>query len=56
MDADEDGVYQLKGSENVQGGLIIKKKAAPGTSVEFKIPKVSLLGLDKLAGDPINII
>lgn len=50
MEPDEDGVYQLKGSDNVKGGLIIKKKAAPGTSVEFKVPKVSLLGLDKLAG------
>uniref|UniRef100_A0A8D8WP86 Pre-mRNA-splicing factor ATP-dependent RNA helicase PRP16 n=1 Tax=Cacopsylla melanoneura TaxID=428564 RepID=A0A8D8WP86_9HEMI len=51
MDPDEDGVYQLKGSDNVQGGLIIKKKAAPGTSVEFKVPKVSLLGLDRLAAE-----
>ncbi|XP_026683180.1 pre-mRNA-splicing factor ATP-dependent RNA helicase PRP16 [Diaphorina citri] len=51
MEPDEDGVYQLKGSDNVKGGLIIKKKAAPGTSVEFKVPKVSLLGLDKLAAE-----
>ncbi|KAL1451030.1 hypothetical protein WDU94_003326 [Cyamophila willieti] len=51
MDPDEDGVYQLKGSDNVKGGLIIKKKAAPGTSVEFKVPKVSLLGLDRLAAE-----
>lgn len=51
MEPEEDGVYQLKGSDNVKGGLIIKKKAAPGTSVEFKVPKVSLLGLDRLAGE-----
>lgn len=47
---DEDGVHRLEGSANEKGGLIIKKKPAAGANFEFKVPKTSLLGLDKLAG------
>lgn len=47
---DEDGVHRLEGSTNEKGGLIIKKKPAAGANFEFKVPKTSLLGLDKLAG------
>lgn len=47
---DEDGVHRLEGSANEKGGLILKKKPAAGANFEFKVPKTSLLGLDKLAG------
>lgn len=47
---EEDGLYQLKGGTEEKGGLIIRKKPSPGSSIEFKVPKTSLLGLDKLAG------
>ena len=49
MDYEED-IYRLEGTKNEKGGLVIKKKPAPGANFEFKVPKVSLLGLDKLAG------
>lgn len=44
-------IYRLEGTKNEIGGLIIKKKPAPAANFEFKVPKVSLLGLDKLAGN-----
>lgn len=45
---EEDGVHRLEGtSGNEQGGLIIKKKK----DATFKIPKPSLLGLDRLAAE-----
>ncbi|CAG9766149.1 unnamed protein product [Ceutorhynchus assimilis] len=44
---DDDGVHRLAGtSGNEKGGLIIKKKDKEST---FKVPKPSLLGLDRLA-------
>ncbi|RZF39395.1 hypothetical protein LSTR_LSTR000916 [Laodelphax striatellus] len=46
---EEEDIYQLRGSNEQKGGLIIKKKQAPGSSIQFKVPKPSLLGLDKLA-------
>ncbi|XP_075224312.1 ATP-dependent RNA helicase l(1)G0007 isoform X2 [Lycorma delicatula] len=49
MDEDENGIYRLDGTKEEKGGLIIKKKPLPGTNIEFKVPKPSLLGLDKLA-------
>ncbi|XP_066259439.1 pre-mRNA-splicing factor ATP-dependent RNA helicase PRP16 [Euwallacea similis] len=43
---DEDGIHRLEGtSTNEKGGLIVKKKKEP----TFKVPKPSLLGLDRLA-------
>lgn len=53
MSDDEDGVHKLAGSNQTEGGLIIKKKPKPAEQFEFKIPNIpkgSLLGLDKLAG------
>jgi hypothetical protein len=53
MDCDGDpDLYRLEGSKDERGGLIIKKKP-PGDSEVFKapIPKKSILGLDKLAGN-----
>lgn len=51
MDYDDDeGVHRLEGSKHEIGGLIIKKKPVAGANFEFKLPKTSLLGLDKLAG------
>ncbi|XP_017782578.1 PREDICTED: pre-mRNA-splicing factor ATP-dependent RNA helicase PRP16 [Nicrophorus vespilloides] len=41
---DDDDVHRLEGSSNEKGGLIVKKKTPT-----FKVPQVSLLGLDKLA-------
>lgn len=56
MDNDDDeGVYRLEGVEEKQGGLIIKKKPEPQGSFQFKVPKASLLGLDRLAGNFIEI-
>ncbi|XP_054286670.1 pre-mRNA-splicing factor ATP-dependent RNA helicase PRP16 [Macrosteles quadrilineatus] len=49
MECDEDGVFRLEGSQNEKGGLIIKKKPVAGANFQFKVPKPSLLGLDKLA-------
>uniref|UniRef100_T1HJS1 Uncharacterized protein n=1 Tax=Rhodnius prolixus TaxID=13249 RepID=T1HJS1_RHOPR len=40
---------RLEGKEETVGGLIIKKKPVPQGNFEFKIPKPSLLGLDRLA-------
>lgn len=45
----EEDIYRLEGTTNEKGGLIIKKKPAPAANFEFKVPQVSLLGLDKLA-------
>lgn len=43
---EDDGLHRLEGTTgNEQGGLIIKKKKEP----TFKVPKPSLLGLDRLA-------
>lgn len=43
---EEDGVHRLEGtSGNEKGGLIVTKKKEP----TFKVPKPSLLGLDRLA-------
>ncbi|XP_050295240.1 pre-mRNA-splicing factor ATP-dependent RNA helicase PRP16 isoform X2 [Anthonomus grandis grandis] len=43
---DEDGIHRLEGtSGNERGGLIVKKRQEP----TFKVPKPSLLGLDRLA-------
>lgn len=50
MENDEEGVYRLEGTQDEKGGLIIKKKPVPNESFEFKVPKTSLLGLDRLAG------
>jgi len=53
MDCDGDSdLYRLEGSKNERGGLIVKKKP-PEDSEVFKapIPKKSILGLDKLAGN-----
>lgn len=49
MDFESD-IYRLEGTTNEKGGLIIKKKPPPAANFEFKVPKVSLLGLDKIAG------
>lgn len=49
MDFESD-IYRLEGTQNEKGGLIVNKKPAPTANFEFKVPKVSLLGLDKLAG------
>ncbi|KAF6208906.1 hypothetical protein GE061_014648, partial [Apolygus lucorum] len=50
MDLEEDsGVFRLEGKEETGGGLVIKKKPAPQGNFEFKVPKTSLLGLDRLA-------
>lgn len=47
MDLDEDdGIHRLEGSSSSVGGLVIKKEQKEPT---FKVPKPSLLGLDKLA-------
>ena len=50
---DDDGIQRLEGSSGQEtGGLIIMKKKPSGESHTFKkpeMPKVSLLGLDKLA-------
>jgi len=53
MSDDEDGIHKLSGYNQTEGGLIIKKKPKPNDQFQFKIPdipKVSLFGLDKLAG------
>ena len=47
-DDDESGVHRLEGSGNdMRGGLVIKK--AKTDDNKFKVPKPSILGLDKLA-------
>lgn len=51
MESEE--VHRLEGSKNEKGGLIIVKKSSPAEDKTFKapvLPRVSLLGLDKLAG------
>ena len=42
----DENVHRLEGSGEVKGGLIIRKKKVED---DFKAPKASLLGLDKLA-------
>jgi pre-mRNA-splicing factor ATP-dependent RNA helicase DHX38/PRP16 len=42
----DENVHRLEGSGEVKGGLIIRKKK---NEDDFKAPKASLLGLDKLA-------
>lgn len=49
MEEDDEGVYRLEGVEAKEGGLIIRKKPEPQGSFQFKVPKTSLFGLDKLA-------
>lgn len=56
MECFEDDIFKLEGSKEEVGGLIIKKKPAPIENFEFKVPKTSLLGLDKLAGNCQTII
>lgn len=43
---DDEVVHRLEGSAPATGGLVIKKKDADDV---FKVPKPSLLGLDRLA-------
>ncbi|KAL1129092.1 hypothetical protein AAG570_013623 [Ranatra chinensis] len=49
MENEEENLFKLPAIQDQVGGLIIKKKPAPQDNFEFKIPKTSLLGLDKLA-------
>ena len=50
MSFDTTQIDHLEGSSNERGGLIIKKKTpCDNDDFVFKKPKVSLLGLDKLA-------
>nr|XP_036224851.1 pre-mRNA-splicing factor ATP-dependent RNA helicase PRP16 isoform X1 [Bactrocera oleae] len=50
MDDDDVGVHRLEGSTgNVRGGLVIKKLKEEGGDTKFKVPKPSILGLDRLA-------
>lgn len=51
---DDEGIYRLEGAKEEKGGLIIKKKPVQGSNIEFKVPKTSLLGLDKLAGTNVQ--
>lgn len=47
METDDDpSVHRLEASAPATGGLVIKKKDPEGT---FKVPKTSMLGLDRLA-------
>lgn len=47
MSEEDENLHRLEGSSgDAPGGLILKKKEAPG---EFQFAKPSLLGLDKLA-------
>lgn len=49
MSSQDDGsVHRLEGSAPSTGGLVVKKKDADGV---FKVPKPSLLGLDRLAAE-----
>lgn len=49
MDVDDDpSVHRLEASAPVTGGLVVKKKDSGST---FKVPKPSLLGLDRLAAE-----
>lgn len=49
MDVDDDpSVHRLEASAPVTGGLVVKKKDSSST---FKVPKPSLLGLDRLAAE-----
>lgn len=50
MEDDDAGVHRLEGSiGNVRGGLVIKKPKEEGGDSKFKVPKPSILGLDRLA-------
>lgn len=44
---ESDGVHRLEASAPVTGGLVVIKKK--DTDSKFKVPQVSLLGLDRLA-------
>lgn len=44
--SDDPSIHRLEGTDSQTGGLVIKKKDTDST---FKIPKPSLLGLDRLA-------
>lgn len=46
--SDDPSLHRLEGSGSQTGGLVIKKKSSDST---FKIPKPSLLGLDRLAAE-----
>lgn len=49
-DEDDPSVHRLEGTSSSSGGLVIKK-AKKDSSLSFKVPKTSLLGLDKLAAE-----
>jgi len=44
----DENIHRLSGSGRTSGGLLMRKKK-PDDHEEFKVPKMSLLGLDKLA-------
>ena len=48
--ADLDNVEVLEGSAPTSGGIVVRKKKN-NDKIEEEGPKVSLLGLDKLAGE-----
>jgi hypothetical protein len=50
--ADLENVEVLEGSAPTSGGIVVRKKKN-NDKIEEEGPKVSLLGLDKLAGEPI---
>lgn len=49
--ADLDNIEVLEGSAPTSGGIVVRKKKN-NDKIEEEGPKVSLLGLDKLAGEP----
>lgn len=53
--SDLDNVDVLEGSAPTTGGIVVRKKKG-SVKLEEEGPKVSLLGLDKLAGKPSNLI
>lgn len=49
--SDNDNIDVLEGSAPTKGGIVVRKKK-DSAKLEEEGPKVSLLGLDKLAGKP----
>lgn len=49
--ADDPSIHRLEGSGTETGGLVLKKKDKNSDATTFKIPKPSLLGLDRLAAE-----
>ncbi|XP_053948845.1 pre-mRNA-splicing factor ATP-dependent RNA helicase PRP16-like [Anastrepha ludens] len=50
MEDDDAGVHRLEGSAGtIRGGLVIRKPKEEGSESKFKVPKPSILGLDRLA-------